>query len=75
MSEVELRFNLLTEARSTLFRHWEEKVAAEKSAATFENRPHRVVSPPTIRKIMKVAAEMYEFVNPTGPNPTAPSAS
>ena len=60
--DVTLRFNILTEARSILFRHWEEKVFVEKATAEFEKRAPKVVSPPTIRKIMKVAEELYGFV-------------
>lgn len=71
MTDVELRYNLLIETRTILFRHWEEKVAAEKSAAAFENRPHRVVSPPTIRKILKVAMELHGFVHPVESTPVA----
>jgi hypothetical protein len=72
-TEVELRFNILTEARSILFRHWEERVHAEKATALFENRPPKVVNPPSIRKIMKVAEELYGFVTRTTPAP-APDA-
>lgn len=59
---LELRFSILTEARSLLYRHWEEKVFVEKATAEFEKRPPKVISPPTIRKIMKVAEELYGFV-------------
>lgn len=71
MTEIELRYNLLTEARGILFRHWEEKVAAEKAAATFESRPFKVISPPTIRRILKVALELHGFVHPAESNPAA----
>lgn len=64
-SPLELRFNVLTEARSLLYRHWEEKVFVEKATAEFEKRPPKVISPPTIRKIMKVAEELYGFVEPS----------
>ena len=61
-SDVEMRFSLLTEARAILFRHWEEKVYVEKATADFEQRAPKVVSPPTTRKIMKVAEELFGFV-------------
>jgi hypothetical protein len=60
-----MRFAVLTEARSILFRQWEEKVFVEKATAEFEKRAPKVISPPTIRKIMKVAEEMYGFVEPS----------
>lgn len=63
-SPLEIRFSILTEARNLLYRHWEEKVYVEKATANFENRPPKVVPPPTIRKIMKVAEELYGFMEP-----------
>lgn len=75
-SPLELRFSILTEARSILFRHWEEKVFVEKATAEFEKRAPKVIPPPTIRKIMKVAEELYGFVEPSskveGATPTPP---
>lgn len=61
-SDIKIRHSLLRQARSLLFRHWEEKVFVEHAAALFENRPPKVVAPPTTRKIMKVAEELYGFV-------------
>lgn len=75
-SPLELRFSILTEARSLLYRHWEEKVFVEKATAEFEKRPPKVIPPPTIRKIMKVAEELYGFVESppkvAGTQPTPP---
>jgi len=68
-----MRFSLLTEARSILFRHWEEKVYVEKATAEFEQRAPKVVSPPTTRKIMKVAEELFGFVQGRIEVPRAPS--
>ena len=62
MTEIELRFNLLTEARSTLYRSWEEKLFIEKSTAEFEKRAPKMIAPPTLRKILRVAEEMFVFV-------------
>lgn len=73
MTEIELRYNLLTDARNHLIRGWEEKVAAEKAVAAFENRPFRIINPPTPRRIMKMASELYEFVPPS--EPATPAAS
>ena len=61
-TEVEMRLTLLLEARNILFRHWEEKVFVERADAAFNARPPKVVSPPTIRKIMRVATDLHEFV-------------
>ena len=73
-TEVEMRLSLLTEARSLLFRHWEERVYVEHKTAEFEERAPKVVSPPTIRRIMKVAEELYGFVQTVPvPNPTPPT--
>lgn len=71
-TEVEMRFNLLNEARGLLFRHWEERVYVEHKTAEFEERAPKVVSPPTIRRIMKVAEELYGFVQAT-PTPAPPT--
>ena len=70
-TEVEMRLTLLLEARNILFRHWEEKVFVERASAEFAERPPKVVSPPTIRKIMRVATELHEFVQGRQVNPPA----
>lgn len=72
-TSLELRFSILTEARSLLYRHWEEKVFVEKATAEFEDRPPKVIPPPTIRKIMKVAEELYGFVEPPPKAETPPT--
>lgn len=72
MTDLELRYHLLLEARTLLHRHWDEKLNAEKSTASFENRPHRMINPPTSRKVMKLAAELYSFVVPET-SPTTPT--
>ena len=72
-NEVEMRFNLLNEARSLLFKHWEERVDVEHKTAVFEGRAPKVIAPPTIRRIMKVAEELYGFVRTT-PAPIPPDA-
>ncbi len=74
-SDVEMRFSLLTEARAILFRHWEEKVYVEKATADFEQRAPKVVSPPTTRKIMKVAEELFGFVQGRIEVPRAPASA
>jgi len=63
-SQLELRFNILQEARGLLYRHWEERVFVERATADFEKRAPKVIPPPTVRKIMKVAEELYGFVEP-----------
>lgn len=62
MTDIEIRLQLLNNSRDILFRHWEEKLFVEKATALFENRVPKVVAPPTLRKIMKVAEEMYGFL-------------
>jgi hypothetical protein len=63
MTEPNLRYKLLKTARDILNRHWQERVFVERAAATFEQRPPKVINPPTVRKVMKVAEELHGFVN------------
>ena len=74
-SDIKIRHSLLKQARSLLFRHWEEKVFVEHAAALFENRLPKVVAPPTTRKIMKVAEEMYGFVVGSEPEEAPPAVA
>ena len=63
MTESNLRYKLLKTARDILNKHWKERVFVERAAATFEMRPPKVINPPTVRKVMKLAEELYGFVN------------
>ncbi len=62
MSDAALRFQILTEARAMLFRHWEERLFVEKATAEFEKRAPKMINPPSLRKIMKTAEDLNSFV-------------
>ena len=79
------RYQLLLEARKILYRQWAEKVRVEHRVAEFDKRAPKVINPPTLQRIVRMASEMYAFVcatpthEPTKPaepaEPAEPTAS
>jgi hypothetical protein len=67
MSEIELRYKCLVDARDLLFRQWEDRVFVERASAEINKRAPKVVPPPTLRRITKTAEEMVFFVHGVKP--------
>lgn len=58
----EIRHALLNEARDFLMHEWHQKCDVENQTAQFEQRPPKMVPPPSFAKIKELAIEMYDFV-------------
>ena len=64
LSETELRYKVLTDTRTHLMAHWDEKVRVEHLVAEFEGRKPKVINPPTIARIVRTADALLSFVIP-----------
>jgi hypothetical protein len=62
MTDSELRYKLLLDANNMLIEGWREKQFIERASAEFEQRPPRKVNPPTPRRAVRLAQELYDWV-------------
>ena len=73
MNDIELRYKLLSDVREMLIKQWEDKQQVERATAEFEERAPKKVNLPTVRRIMRTAEELFDFVkNINQPDRTKP---